>query len=138
MNFTDEQIAMFSNPGILNRLRSLPRDKQANIAREVAQFRRAEAGERARPDEYSPHANTPTLANKTGLPTPYGARDTHRPDVAADPSAMNFLRDANGQIEKEQLTERLQKQMGTDADRPLPPVTLRDQIAAAADLHGLE
>jgi hypothetical protein len=35
----------------------------------------------------------------------------------------------------DQLTAALQSRMGTDAERPLDPVTLRDQVAAAFEAH---
>ncbi|MBT2336473.1 hypothetical protein J7E49_21495 [Variovorax paradoxus] len=139
---SDAEMAILAQPGVLFKLKGmaiqgkLSAQDFAHLKRELEQFRRAEDGDRARPDLYSPELSEPTTANQHGYPTPYIARETHRPDRAADPEVMGYLRDVNQRLEDEQITDMLQTNMGTDADRPLPPVTLRDQIEAAVHAHG--
>jgi len=135
-NYTsDEELAFFGNPGVVFRARQLPPGQLAHLVRDLKQFRRAENGERARPAEINNATAEPTVANKHGYPTPFAPRDTHRPDRANNPEVMRHMRDLSQRIEDEGTTYDLQKRMGTDADRPLPEPTLRDQIAAAVTVH---
>jgi hypothetical protein len=137
-NYTsDEELAFFGQPGVALRARDLSPELRAQLVRDLKQFRRAESGERARPDIYSPEHNEPSVANKHGFPTPFGPRDTHRPDRAESPDALRHVRAINQRIEDEGTTHDLQKRMSTDADHPLPPVTMRDQIEAAVATHNL-
>ncbi|MBS0450122.1 MAG: hypothetical protein JSS14_02330 [Proteobacteria bacterium] len=141
---SDDEMRLLSRPGVLFRLKAGAMQGQlsaadfAHLQRELGQFRRAEDGDRARPDLYSPEQNPPSVANQHGLPDPFMARETHRPDRVANPEVMGYLRNINQRLEDEQVTEGLQARMGTDADQPLAPLTLRDQIAAAANLHSDE
>ncbi len=139
---SDAEKAILAKPGVLFRLKGMAMQGKltahdyAQLKRELEQFRRAEDGDRARPDLYSPECNEPSVANQQGLPTPYMPRDTHRPDRLANPESMAYLRGVNQQLEDEQVTDALQSRMGTDADQPLPPETLRDQLEAAVRAHG--
>ncbi|MDM0057348.1 hypothetical protein [Variovorax fucosicus] len=140
---SDADMALLDRPGVLSRLKDaamegkLSRDDFAQLKRDLGQFRRAEDGDRARPDLYSPDVE-PSVANKHGYPTPFMPRETHRPDRAANPEVMGYMRGINQRLEDEQITAELQGRRGTDADRPLPPPTLRDQIEAAVNLHATE
>ena len=147
MSFTpnylsDPEMELLSLPGVLFRLKAVAatgrvsREDLKHLQRDLAQFRRAEDGDRARPDLDSPEANPSSVANQHGYPTPHMPRDTHRPDRVANPEVMGHMRNINQRLEDEQITDALQRKMGTDADRPLPPPTLRDQIAAAVSIHG--
>lgn len=120
------------------RARQLPPEQREHLVRDLQQFRRAENGERARPDAINNATAEPTVANKYGLATPFAPRDTHRPDRANNREVMRHMRDLNQRIEDESTTYDLQKRMGTDADRPLPEPTLRDQIAAAVNVHNAD
>ena len=143
---TDEDMAVLSNPGILTHLRLLREsnpEAYAYFERDMKQFRRAENGARARPDAINNSSVTDAdrKANPAwaaGLAMPFAPRDTHRPDRAANPEVLRYLREANQRLEDEQLTDGLQRQMGTDADRPLPPETLRDHIEAAVNVVGTQ
>jgi hypothetical protein len=138
-NYTsDEELAFFGNPGVAFRARQLPPEQLSHLVRDLKQFRRAENGERARPDAINNATVKPTVANQHGFPEPFMPRDTHRPDRANDRQVMRHMRELSQRIEDEGVTYDLQKQMGTDADRPLPEPTLRDQIAAAANLHSTD
>lgn len=143
---TDEDMAVLSRPGILTHMRLL---RESNpeaykyFVRDIEQFRRAESGARARPDAINNSSVTDAdrKANPAwaaGLAMPFAPRDTHRPDRAANPEVLRYLREANQRLEDEQLTDGLQRQMGTDADRPLPPETLRDHIEAAVNVVGTQ
>ena len=136
-NYTsDVELGFFKTPGVLFRAgEQLSRDEVAHLARDLRQFRRAENGERARPDEINNSTTEPTLANKHGFPEPFMPRDIHRPDRANDRQVMKHMRELSQQFEDEGTTYDLQQRMGTDADRPLPEPTLRDHIAAAVDVH---
>lgn len=138
-NYTsDEELAFFGQPGVVLRARQLSPEQIAHVARDLKQFRRAENGERARPDAINNATAAPTVANQHGYPEPFAPRDTHRPDRANDRQVMKHMRGISQRIEDEGTTYDLQKRMGTDADRPLPEPTLRDQIAAAANLHNAD
>lgn len=50
----------------------------------------------------------------------------------ADRPTVNRILDA---AQVDDLAVALQRRMGTDADLPPPPITSRDQVAAAFDLH---
>jgi hypothetical protein len=138
---SDPEMAVLDRPGVLFRLKALAMQGKlsaedfAHLKRDLGQFRRAEDGDRARPDLYSPESVEPSVANQHGYPTPFAPKDTHRPDRAANPEVMGYMRGINQRMEDEQITAALGERMGTDADRPLPPVTLRDQIEAAVNLH---
>lgn len=138
-NYTsDEELAFFGQPGVIGRARQLSPEQLAHLARDLKQFRRAENGERARPAEINNATAEPTLANKNGFPEPFMPRDTHRPDRANDRQVMKHMREVSQRIEDEGTTYDLQKRMGTDAERPLPEPTLRDQIAAAVNVHSTD
>jgi hypothetical protein len=138
-NYTsDEELAFFKTPGVALRARQLPPEQRAYLVRDLKQFRRAENGDRIRPDAINNAAAEPTVANKYGLATPFAPRDTHRPDRANDRQVMRHMRELNQRVEDEGATYDLQKRMSTDADRPLPPPTLRDQIAAAVNVHNAD
>ncbi|WP_440531652.1 hypothetical protein [Variovorax sp. YR566] len=140
----DDEMAVLSRPGILTHLRLLREsnpEAYQHFVRDIEQFRRAESGARARPDAINNSSVTAedrkaNPAWAAGLAMPFAPRDTHRPDRAANPEVLSYLRQANQRLEDEQLTAALQRQMGTDADRPLPPETLRDHIEAAVSLVG--
>ncbi|BEP36698.1 hypothetical protein GmRootV59_36700 [Variovorax sp. V59] len=142
----DDEMAVLSRPGILTHLKLLRKsnpEAYKHFVRDFQQFRRAENGERARPDAINnssmtdeDHKANPAWA--AGLAMPFAPRDTHRPDRAANPEVMAYLREANQRLEDEQLTDALQQRMGTDADRPLPPETLRDHIEAAVNVVGTQ
>lgn len=142
----DDEMAVLSRPGILTHMRLLREsnpEAYQHFVRDIEQFRRAESGARARPDAINNSSVTDddrkaNPAWDAGLAMPFSPRDTHRPDRAANPEVMAYLRDANQRLENEQLTDALQRQMGTDADRPLPPETLRDHIEAAANVVGTQ
>jgi len=129
-------------PGLLSRIERMPSPLREQYLALMSHFTRAEEGMRVRPDllpdggGYKPAE--PNIANKHGLAMPFSPKDTHRPDHEASPEFMKHGRAVHGQFVKEQLTNELQEKMGTDADRPLPPPTLRDQIAAAAAIHSQE
>lgn len=138
-NYTsDEELAFFGQPGVAARSRSLPREQLTHLVRDLKQFQRAENGERMRPDAINNAVVAPTVANKLGYPEPFAPRDTHRPDRANDAELMTHLRQMNQRIEDEALTYDLQQKMGTDADQPLPEPDLRDQIAAAVNVHSAD
>ncbi|SFP15276.1 hypothetical protein [Variovorax sp. 770b2] len=138
-NYTsDEELAFFGNPGVVFRARQLSPEQIAHVARDLKQFRRAENGDRARPDAINNATAEPTVANKYGLATPFAPRDTHRPDRANNPEVMRHMRELSQRIEDEGTTHDLQKRMTTDADRPLTEPTLRDQIAAAVTVHNAD
>ncbi|HEX7857348.1 MAG TPA: hypothetical protein VF503_27005 [Sphingobium sp.] len=140
----DEEMAVLSNPGILTHLRLLREsnpEAYQHFVRDFQQFRRAENGDRVRPDAINNSSVTDedrkaSPAWAVDLPMPFAPRDTHRPDRAANPEVLSYLRQANQRLEDEQLTDALQRRMGTDADLPLPPETLRDNIEAAVSLIG--
>jgi hypothetical protein len=142
----DDEMAVLSRPGILTHLRVLREsnpEAYKHFVRDFQQIRRAENGERARPDAINNSSVTDedrkaNPAWAAGLATPFAPSDTHRPDRTADPEVMRYLREANQRLEDEQLTDGLQRQMGTDADRPLPPETLRDHIEAAVNVVGTQ
>lgn len=138
-NYTSDGELGFFQPGVLYRAsEQLSRDEIAHLARDLQQFRRAENGERARPDAINNATVEPTLANKHGFPEPFMPRDTHRPDRANDAQVMKHMRELSQRAEDEGITYDLQARMGTDADRPLPEITLRDQIAAAVNVHSAD
>ncbi|SET78132.1 hypothetical protein [Variovorax sp. OV084] len=138
-NYTsDEELAFFGQPGVINRARQLSPAQIDHLARDLRQFRRAENGERARPDEINNSTMARSVANEYGLATPFAPRDTHRPDRTSDRQVMRHMREISQRIEDETTTYDLQKRMGTDADGPLPEPTLRDQIAAAANVHSTD
>lgn len=138
-NYTSDGELGFFQSGVLFRAREqLSPEEIAHLARDLKQFRRAENGERARPDAINNATAEPTLANKHGLPEPFAPRDTHRPDRANDRQAMKHMREISQRVEDEGVTYDLQRRMTTDADRPLPEPTLRDHIAAAANLHSTD
>lgn len=140
----DDEMAVLANPGILTHLTLLKKsnpEAHAQIVRDIRQFRRAENGDRFRPDAINNSSVTDedrkaNPAWAADLPMPFAPRDTHRPDRVANPEVLAYLRQANQRLEDEQMTKGLQRQMGTDADRPLPPETLRDHIEAAVNVVG--
>jgi hypothetical protein len=142
----DGDMAVLARPGILTHMRLLRESNPEvynHFARDIEQFRRAESGARARPDAINNSSVTDedrkaNPAWAAGLATPFTPRDTHRPDRAANPEILRYLREANQRLEDEQLTDGLQRQMGTDADHPLPPETLRDHIEAAVNVVGTQ
>lgn len=78
--------------------------------------------------------NTMDYARTTQREMPFQERLT--PEKVTD--AFGFDHDTASRIYEaaaaEQVAVALQERMGTDADLPLPPVTRRDQVAAAVDL----
>lgn len=129
-------------PGLLARLRRTPVDFQVQLLGEMAHVQRVENGQRARPDllpdGYGYTPGKATLANKHGLPTPFVAKDTLHPAITSTPGYVERVKKVDNQLATDVVTEGLQERMGTDADRPLPPPTLRDQIAAAVAVHTQE
>lgn len=126
-------------PGLIGRLERMPVKFREQFAAELAHFQRVEDGKRARPDllpdGFGYTRGKQTLANKHGLPTPFVGKDTPRPDIAAIPGYKERWQAVDNRLATDVTADALQARMGTDADRPLPPPTLRDQIAAAVDLH---
>jgi hypothetical protein len=98
------------------------------LVRDLRQFKRAEDGDRIRPDEY----NDGTVSQ---YPTPFSPRDTHRPDRQPGSDAHKTLKAATQAMDTQQVVQGLQRQMGTDVGRPDDPVTLREQVEAAYRLH---
>ena len=92
------------------------RSAAVNFLDDLKQFRKAEEGARV-------------------VPRPFAARtpcDPHRaPGTPGHESAKQIV----AAYDREALLSGLQAQMGTDADRPPSPPTLRDQIEAAAAIH---
>lgn len=141
-NYTsDEELRVTFRPGILRAIGALRPDQQAYIARDLAKFRRAESGQRERPD-LDPHRQVTQAerdrnpAWKHGLPSPFAETEQHRPDRTdkRNSETRDYLRGVANQIEAEGVAHVLGERMGTDADRLLEAPTLRDQIAAATKL----
>jgi len=82
-------------------------------------FRKAEEGQRSEPRPFAPRA-------------------TFDPDFAPGTPAYAAAKNVVNGVDRELITRGLQTQMGTDASREPDPPSLRDQIAAAADLHSQE
>ena len=140
----------YDKPGLLSRVKRLPPFILEQMTLEVEQFRRAENGERARPDltpngfglrrgpVTSPGNNLTSRSAPLGLPAPFMPPEQHRADYVDNPKQLQKMRERVERINNEGLAEALQEKMGTDADLPEEPVTLREQIEAAAEIHSLE
>jgi hypothetical protein len=141
----DAFLADLDKPGILLRFKALaPADREL-VALEMMQFQRAEDGARIRPDllpngagfargeATSSAANHRDSSAPVGYATPFSPRETHRPD--RDPETLQRMRERTTRFHAEVEAAELQERMGTDADRPLEPPTLRDQLEAAMSIH---
>lgn len=137
-------------PGLLMRLKALEPDARDRFMREFRHVQRVREGSRARPDllpngggyrqgqTSSPGNNVRSREAPLGYPTPYMPADTYRPDIAADPEMVRTLEGQADRLQTEMVTAALGERMGTDADRPAAPVTLRDQLEAAYAVHTKE
>lgn len=86
---------------------------------DIKHFRKVEEGGRAVPRPFAPKAQY----------------DPHRaPGTPGHESAKQIV----AAYDREALLSGLQHRLGTDADRPPSPPTLRDQIEAAAAIHSQE
>ena len=126
-------------PGALQRYARLTPFEQTQVAREISRWERIRNGDRAQPDAnpiFHNNASPTAVAPPTGLPrqlfndTPERHHDDYTPEMIAhgDRSFDN--------IQRETATFTLQRQVGTDAERPPEPPTMRDQLEAAAELFG--
>jgi hypothetical protein len=71
-------------------------------------------------------------------PTPSLEQFADHYGIEKTQDALDLAERINATMEHEHVQGSLLARMGSDADRPPEPVTLRDQVAAAVDLHSGE
>jgi hypothetical protein len=117
-------------PGAVQRYLKLTPFDQEQVTLEVARWERIREGHHARPDQLPIFHNNPQTRE---FPQLFGPKEQHYPEETPEMVAHGNKVFEN--IAKETMTAHLQRQMGTDADLPLDPPTLRDNIEAAWTAH---
>ena len=150
---------LLMEPGLTHKLQLLIEEGRISEAdareliTDIRQFRRAENGDRKLPGEYNGNPRLPTE------PLPFAPLDDHRPDRQPGSDAHRVYKAAVDQIDAGTILDGLKAKMGTDANppeastweradpnyrEPAPasdldanPPSLREQVTAAATVHGL-
>jgi hypothetical protein len=71
-------------------------------------------------------------------PTPTLEQFADHHGIEKTQDALDLAERINATMEHEEVQGRLLARMGSDADRPPEPVTLRDQVEAAVNAHSPE